>query len=1325
MKFNFILFTIILIANSASKAQIVINEVSNKNYSTIADEDLEYPDWIELYNAGVDAISLLNYSLTDDPSDPTKWVLPDITLQAGDFFFVYCSGKDRYFSPPATQVATTVNFVPTVGWNTHQFSQSFYWDGVSNLIVNTCSFSSLGYTENSIFAQTETPFVSTTGSYFDGNDFACQSATGETFNWRPNMQLNGLTIGDDILQNCNTCYPAPYGNWYWSARHQMLIKAEELTAAGLLEGFIDSLAFQVLATNEITYDFIDVQMKLTSADVLTNEYINLSGSYYHTNFSISGLGEIVYLFDPSQLEVSSLSISTQTVDTSIGLSPDGAAVAVMFQTPTPEATNNNSEPAIGTADAPVFSVNSGFYGTPLSVTITNPNGNDSQIFYSLNNSEPNTEATLYGGEVITIFQSTVLRARAYEPNKIASEIKVATYFFNVNHITPILSVTTNNSNIYGPTGNFDNPMNDWLKAAHVEYFDSIPAHPLLFSQQCGMIQDGGWGGSRTQPQRSFRLKLTDGVLGENPFEYEVIPYIPDRDIYSDMYLRNGSNQYLVLPYKDAAQVKMMAAETNNYYSAWRPISVYVNGQYFGLYELREKFNTEKFQIEDNATASTVEILAISAFYGYVFRAVRGDVDHFWEDYNAYYELDPQQENYWDETDQYFDLKYYTDYIIAETWMGNVDWPGNNIKIYRSDATDYRWRFCLIDLELSLQPNAWTDCYSDHINYMLDVGSGNPFLSIWNRGLENERYKNYFINRYADLMNTSYAASKLLEIENDFFNQTIVEMANEYARWGDPWNVPNSLDDFYNNHLVFRSELVCRSEQVRNHIEDNFELDNQVDVTINVSPAGSGRIQLNTITPENLPWTGVYFNGIPVTMSAIANPGYSFSHWLSENIILTPEGDSLLTINVDISDQFTAYFSGSPQPTTITINEINYNSDDTQNSGDWFELHNYGTYPICLTGWSVTNENNQPRFDLPEGTTLMPDEYLALVHDVAAFQLQYPDVNNFIGPFYFSLSSSGGTIKLYNEYQDEFLSVNYLDTIPWPMVADDGGRTLELSNPLLPIDNSSNWFAGCMFGSPGEAFHACTEQVLFSEINHWSASNADAGDWVEVRNISDTPIDVSNWIFRDNNITNTFLLPDQTILESGEMIVICNNTLLFDAQHPAVSNRVGEFNFGLDQQSEMIKLYNADGKLYFSCVYDSEMPWPTGTAGGGYTLELLDSNANVNSANNWFAGCLHGSPGEYFSPCIIDFVEGEQLNESGLLLFPNPAQNSTHILFSKNLNANTQIAVFDSFGRMVKNVRLSALADGVELDLSDLSSGFFVVRVIDKLNSMYARLVKEE
>jgi len=142
-------------------AQVVINEGSNRNYLQFPDENGEYPDWIELYNKGNQPVNLYNYSLTDNPSKPDKWIFPNISLGAHEYKTVFCSGKDRKPASPFVHVKTDYNYSPQVGWNSHQFTTSFYWDGVSNILINTCSYSGAGYTSNSVFKQTATSYYST------------------------------------------------------------------------------------------------------------------------------------------------------------------------------------------------------------------------------------------------------------------------------------------------------------------------------------------------------------------------------------------------------------------------------------------------------------------------------------------------------------------------------------------------------------------------------------------------------------------------------------------------------------------------------------------------------------------------------------------------------------------------------------------------------------------------------------------------------------------------------------------------------------------------------------------------------------------------------------------------------------------------------------------------------------------------------------------------------------------------------------------------------------------------------------------------------------
>jgi hypothetical protein len=977
MNLKYIAFSLlILLLGFTSKAQIIINEGSNRNYSSIIDEDGEFPDWIELYNAGNDTIDLYNYSLTDNALNPTKWVFPHVNMIAGEYKVIFCSGKDRKPVSGSVNVINTGTFSATVGWNTHIFSNPFYWDGVSNVIINTCSFSSLGYISNSVFNQSITSFPSTVFNSQDGSPASCYATYGSVSNLRPNIKLNGLVIGTGTAQNSPTDYPAPYGNWYWGARNQMLYLASELSAAGLTAGLIDSMAFDVASTDAVVYDYIDINMKLVNTNEISSQFeTNNPNNFLHTNFKITGNGEEVFLFNSSQQFLNSLNVACQNLNNSNGLFPDGSANASLFETATPVASNNTSLTFLSYLLPVTLSVPAGIYNSVVNVSINNPNSIASEIYYTLDGSDPTTTSTLYTGTPLNISFSRVLKAKAFQTGFLASPLTAASYLLGISHVTPVLSVITDNNNLYGPDGIFDNWGSDWQKQSYAEYFNDN--NQLVFSQNAAMQIDGGAGGSRSHPQHSFRLELDNDVMGDGTVNYNIIPNRPTRNKFSRIYLRNGSNQFLTLPYKDACQVRLMCEETNNYYSAWRPISVYINGSYFGLYELREKFDTEYFKTYDDADIDSQSILSSSYWYGGSLRAVEGSVDSFYASYNSFNNLSTADTAYWTNADKYFDMTYYNDYIIGQSWMGNVDWPGNNIKLYRSNQSDNRWRYALIDQELAMAPNGWTDCYFDNIEYLQNQDPNNPYINIWLKGMQNDRFKNYFINRFADVMNTSYRNDRLIAVENDMYNQTVIEMQKEYARWGDANNINGQMNDFNNNHLVFQDQLTLRTPVVRDNIENRFGLPRQVDVTLDVLPLGSGKIHISTITPDTYPWEGVYFDGIPVKIEAIANPGFQFLHW-GNNALLNDTlnivfNDTLQANEINFTAYFLADFNSSPSISTSNytlypnpaINNLYLlNKGAKKSTSDFYQI-------IDMNGRVIKQENisiaNQQSIDISKLT----------------------------------------------------------------------------------------------------------------------------------------------------------------------------------------------------------------------------------------------------------------------------------------------------------------------------------------------------------------------
>jgi hypothetical protein len=908
------LFISFSLSYALSFSQIVINEGSNRNFSTVSDEDGDHPDWIEIYNNTGDTVNLFDYALTDDLTEPRKWIFPYCKLAPYDYKLVFCSNKNRKPISGFQEVLNATNYNPVVGWNTHSFTSPFYWDGNSNIMINTCSYSNTGYTTNSVFNQTSTNYHSTVFSFVDNSDDACLYNTGVRVMQRPNIRLNGYTIGTGTINNGNLDYPAPYGNWYWSARNQMLITAAELRASGLQAGMINSLAFDVTQTDPSTvYTYITFNLKMVTENEVSNTFQPLNNQLFlHTNFSLNSSGETVYLVNPASSAISQLKVDCINVGNSKGALPDATSTQVFFSSPTPGSSNNGSQAFTQYLQQPIFSKPSGQYTGTQIIQISNPNTVASTIHYTLDGSDPTINSTPYAGGNITISSSKVLKARVFGNGALPSPLKAASYLIGISHTTPVLSVITESSNLYGSTGIFDNWSQDWEKPAYAELFNTDKS--LIFSQPAGIQIDGGAGGSRSHPQHSFRLELDHSVLGGGSVSYPLLPDKPTRNKYSKIYLRNGSNQFLRLPYKDAVGVKVLCDETYNYYSAYRPISVYINGSYFGVYELREKFDDEYFNEAEGADST--ELLSQSYWYGSVLRALSGSVDSFYAASDAVARLDPGDANFWEKADRHFDLQYYTDYVIAESFIHNTDWPFNNIKIYRSEKTRNRYRFAVIDVELSLQPFGWSSSDDDPISFLYNSDPNNRFINIWLNGIRNARFKNYFINRYADILNTSYLPSKLADKENAIYNQIYPEMIKTYQRWGDPNNISQQMNDFRDAHLALRSEYISRGQKVRNFMETGFSLAGQSETTLDVFPKGAGKIKISTITPDSLPWKGIYFHGNPVVITAIDNPGYRFDHWQPNLILTTADTNRSITVDIPQAMTFKAIFKALPKDTTV-------------------------------------------------------------------------------------------------------------------------------------------------------------------------------------------------------------------------------------------------------------------------------------------------------------------------------------------------------------------------------------------------------------------------
>jgi hypothetical protein len=182
------------------------------------------------------------------------------------------------------------------------------------------------------------------------------------------------------------------------------------------------------------------------------------------------------------------------------------------------------------------------------------------------------------------------------------------------------------------------------------------------------------------------------------------------------------------------------------------------------------------------------------------------------------------------------------------------------------------------------------------------------------------------------MNSAYLDDRIQGIAQEAFDLTRPDMGDQLLRWLGT-DTAALLNDFEANNQAFMDDLALRTPVMRDDIQEFFALPRQVDVTLDVHPAEAGKIQISTLRPEEYPWQGVYFDGVPVRIEAIAEPGYVFDHWAQNGLFSDTLNavflDSLTADAIDFDaffePDFSAirepgvhYFSLHPNPTTGAV-----------------------------------------------------------------------------------------------------------------------------------------------------------------------------------------------------------------------------------------------------------------------------------------------------------------------------------------------------------------------------------------------------------------------
>jgi hypothetical protein len=211
-------------------------------------------------------------------------------------------------------------------------------------------------------------------------------------------------------------------------------------------------------------------------------------------------------------------------------------------------------------------------------------------------------------------------------------------------------------------------------------------------------------------------------------------------------------------------------------------------------------------------------------------------------------------------------------------------------------------------------------------------------------------------------------------------------------------------------------------------------------------------------------------------------------------------------------------------------------------------------------------------------------------------------------------------------------------------------------------------------------------IVINEINYHSSDDHNSGDWVELHNPTDASMDMGNWTFKDEDDDHIFSIPDATILDSGDFLVLSEDTASFTAVFPDVNQFVGNLNFGFEGGGELLRLYNSNNALVDTVSYNDADPWPQEPDGNGPTIELIHPFQDNAMAENWAASEGYGTPGSMNSVYLVHEYEPNLPTQFHVFNnYPNPFNPSTTITYELARDQKINISIFDLLGRQVKTL----------------------------------------
>jgi hypothetical protein len=571
------------------------------------------------------------------------------------------------------------------------------------------------------------------------------------------------------------------------------------------------------------------------------------------------------------------------------------------------------------------------YTSPITVQDRNGQAN---VLATVENTEqmylvpddPNSMFSLWGVPSIYIPnddqvpKATVIRAIAVDSGGKQSGVLTKTYFIGDNLANygsnRVISLVTDPYNLideyYGimvrgtankrwPNYNLNMKGQEWEREAYLELFEgNESARSIQLSTGVGIRVRGGF--TRAYGQKSFNVYFREEYGINNLRNYNLIPGAVKADgktpveRYKSFMLRNGGSDARETKFHDVF-IQDLLSDRSFTTQAAVPCIVYLNGEYWGPYNLQERYSDNHTEYKYGVRRENV----ISLDNGELDDGTQADLALYNQMINMRNNDMSNPANYNDFC-AVFDIENFIDYFAAQIYIYNWDWPHNNYRLWRTRNVeagnlygDTKWRWQMLDTDHGLN---WVRNGSliydgkDAFDRILTGTYRNmPNNLLFKALLANEDFCRRFVNTMMDLHNVNF--------HPDTFGPLLDKYANTYrplmgdtntpgtyfSRWGrSRASIFQEIENSARNYL-----LNIRDVMVNNYLPKYFggysgianigiSGGNLCDITISTTGASGASVKVNTVTVSGN-WTGKYYAGNLITVTASPAPnGYEFDGW---------------------------------------------------------------------------------------------------------------------------------------------------------------------------------------------------------------------------------------------------------------------------------------------------------------------------------------------------------------------------------------------------------------------------------------------------------------